>query len=287
MSPSAPTASGDLAALRAEIDRIDDSLHDLLMQRAELVAEIGASADKAGTQVALRPGREAAIIRRLLARHAGPLPPAALVRLWRELLAATTSMQRPFVVAVCDTDPGRELIQASREQFGALTPLRMYGTPADALRDLSEGAASVAVLPFPVQDEPSSAAWWTALLDGAAPGVFVVARLPFWAPRAEGAPTAPALVLAAIAPDPSGQDRSLLGFTLERERSRALLSESIRSAGLAPLMLILRHGPGEPARALVEVEGFLTNEDPCLSRLGALAPVVLGAYATPLDGPSP
>ncbi len=284
MPPSAPTASGDLAALRAEIDHIDDLLHDLLMRRAELVTEIGASSGKAGTSVALRPGREAAIIRRLLARHAGTLPRPALVRLWRELLAATTSMQRPFVIAVCDTGASRDLTQAAREQFGALTPLRVHRTHVDALGDLPAGAASAAVLPLPVQNEPPDAAWWTALPGDPVLRLHVVARLPFWAPRVEGAPTAQALVVAAIAPDPSGQDRSLLGFTLDQDTSRARLSETLGAVGLAPATLILRHDPGEPARALAEVDGFVTDADPRLSRLAGLAPIVLGAYAIPMNG---
>ncbi len=284
MSSSAPTASGDLVALRAEIDRVDDALHDLLMRRAELVNEVGTSSDKAGTQVALRPGREAAIIRRLLARHAGALPRAALVRLWRELLAATTAMQRPFVVAVCDADPDRAFVQAAREQFGALTPLRVHRTATDALRDVTAGDASAAVLALPAQDEPPGAAWWTALLHDATPRLHVVARLPFWAPRAVGAPRAPALVVAPIAPDASGRDRSLLGFTLERETSRARLCETLGAADLAPSALILRRDPGRLARVLAEVDGFVTDEDPRLSCAGTLMPMVLGAYAIPLNG---
>ena len=99
-APWSPGDAGptDLAALRAELDRIDDALHDLLIRRADVVARVAAT--KPNGTLALRPGREAAIIRRLLARHTGHLPPQALVRLWRELLAATTAMQGPFVVAV-------------------------------------------------------------------------------------------------------------------------------------------------------------------------------------------
>lgn len=287
MPPSPPTVGApqtDLAALRAELDGIDDALHDLLMRRAGVVARVGASADKAATRVALRPGREAAIIRRLLARHSGKLPPQALVRLWRELLAATTSMQRPFVVAVCDPDPGAVLIQAAREQFGALTPLHIHRRPAEALGDLAAGAASVSVLPLPSEDEPS--AWWTALLHVGTPRLHVIARLPFWAPRAEGAPSAAALVVAAIAPDPSGQDRSLIGLELDRDTSRARLSATLADAGLAPAHLILRHEPGLPVvQALAEVDGVLTDADPRLMSVGALRPpVVLGAYAIPVNG---
>ena len=37
----------------------------------------------------LRPGREALILRRLVARHRGPFSRAVLVRLWRELISGT------------------------------------------------------------------------------------------------------------------------------------------------------------------------------------------------------
>ena len=50
-----------------ELDRIDDQLHALLMQRALVVEQVATS----GKRGAFRPGREASIIRRLLRRHGG------------------------------------------------------------------------------------------------------------------------------------------------------------------------------------------------------------------------
>src|SRR5690242_16970871 len=89
-----------LEDLRAEIDAIDDSLHDLLMRRASLASEIarlkngGASpADSTGKRgrkrdqgAFFRPGREASVVRRILGRHQGPFPASALVRIWREVM---------------------------------------------------------------------------------------------------------------------------------------------------------------------------------------------------------
>jgi chorismate mutase len=103
--PAALRAGGNIAGLRAEIDALDDQLHDTLMRRAEVVARLAASRAK-GQGPALRPGREAVILRRLLARHSGPLPRGALVRLWRELLAAMTAMQSPLPVATCLPERG-------------------------------------------------------------------------------------------------------------------------------------------------------------------------------------
>jgi len=273
----------DLAALRAELDCIDDALHDLLMRRAAVVERIGNS----GKPGAYRPGREAAIIRRLLARHAGLLPPQTVVRIWREMLAGTTAMQGPFSIAVCQTDPAAGYIQLAREHFGALTPVLVHRSPAQAIANVTAGTASVAVLPMPSESEEPRDAWWTALLHNDAPRIHIAARLPFWTRRPEGAPSAQALVVAAIPPDPSGQDRTLLGLELDLDVSRARLAAAVSTAGFSPGTVVLRRDPGAPvAHAIVEVDGYLADDDARLAQLGAVLrrPVVLGAYAIPLDG---
>jgi chorismate mutase / prephenate dehydratase len=267
--------SNGLAALRAELDTIDDAIHDLLMRRAEVVEAVARS----GKRSALRPGREASILRRLLARHQGALPPQAVYRIWREMLAATTGMQGSFTLAVCDPHPNAAYTALAREQYGALTPLRVHGGAPQALGDLANGNASVAILPMPSDTET----WWTALLH---PGVHVVARLPFWAPRPEGSPTVQAVVVAAIPPDASEHDRSWLGLELEADVSRARLTSAIAGAGFAPGMMLQRRDPGASvAHLLVEVEGHVAADDPRLAALGVDArPIVLGGYAVPMGG---
>ena len=86
--PSPDLSSPDLASLRAEIDSIDDAVHDLLMRRAALSARMAASRVK-NDSFPYRPGREAGILRRLLARHHPPLPAGTMVRIWREIIAAS------------------------------------------------------------------------------------------------------------------------------------------------------------------------------------------------------
>lgn len=268
-------ASNGLAALRAELDTIDDALHDLLMRRARVVEAVAQS----GKRSALRPGREASIIRRLLARHRGALPPQALYRIWREMLAATTGMQGGFSLAVCDPHPTAAYTQLAREQYGALTPLRVHGGASQALGDLMAGNASVAILPMPSDTET----WWTALLH---PGVHVVGRLPFWAPRPEGSPTVQAVVVAPVPPDASEQDRSWLGWEQEEDASRTRLAAAVTGAGFSLGMMLVRRDPGTPvAQVLAEVEGHVAADDPRLAALGAgLRPIVLGGYAVPVGG---
>lgn len=282
--PAEPAGAPSLSALRAELDELDDALHDTIMRRAEVVGRMAALRVKDGPP--LRPGREAAILRRLLARHSGPLPRHGVVRVWRELITAMTEIQRPLVIAVCtaEGDRGCDGAALAREQFGALVALRVHASPAQALGEVAAGKAAAAVLPQPAEGEAQ--AWWTGLLH---PGkderrAYVVARLPFWtAPRPEGAPRGQALVVSPAAPDPSGQDRTLLALELPADRGRSWLGDTLAKAGLQAGTVIVQRDPqgGGPARALADVAGFVTADDP---RLGAFSPraAVLGAYAVPV-----
>jgi len=276
--PSTAALTGRLA----EIDRLDDAIHDLLMARAELATRLPGNGGK--RPVVLRPGGEADILRRLLARHHGDLPRRAVVRVWRELLAAITATQGPYAISACEAEPGSGYVQAAREHFGALTPLRVHRTPAQAVAEVSAGTAAAAVLPLPTEEEASP--WWTSLLHRAGSRLHVVALLPFWRPRPEGAPRVQALVVAAMPPDPSSRDRALIALELPAEQSRARLSVALAAAGFDAGRMLLRRDPGLPvAQALVDVNGFVTDGDPRLAALSdALRPpVVLGAYALPVE----
>lgn len=295
MSDASPTSGTEPAALpllREELDRIDDAIHDLLMQRAGVVSQVAAL----GRRSPYRPGREANIIHRLLARHRGPLPPQAVVRIWRELLSATTAMQGRHVVAVCEPDPAAGLAAIAREHFGALTTLRLHRTPAQAMADVGQDRASVAVLPLPSEDVTPRDAWWTALMQTQAapanphstiPAIYVVARLPFWSSRPEGTPRAEALVVADTPPDPAEHQRSLLGFELSPDLSRAKLAGALVAVDLRPESIILcRDQSAGIAHALVEVPGHLPDDDHRLTRLDITSrpPLVLGGYAIPEPG---
>ena len=277
----------DLAALRGELDELDDALHDLLQRRATVVEKVGQLGAKG--RIALRPGREAAIIRRLVARHAGRFSAASLVRTWRELIGGMTALQGAYSLAICDPDPAGAYTAVAREHFGALVPLRTYRTPAQAIGEISNGSATAAVLPLPTEWENAAAAWWTALLHKDDPRIHVTASLPFWMPRPEGAPKVQAFVVSAAPPDPSGADRSLLGLEVALEQSRARLAQGLAAAGFDAGATVLRRDPGDTsARVLVDVAGFVTEADPRLAALQFTLrpPIVLGAYAIPLEGPA-
>src|SRR6266404_249445 len=86
--------------LRQEIDVIDRELHGLIRRRAELVDKITAAKPDGG--LAIRPGREARILRQRLTSHEGAFPAPAIYRMWREMISAFALMQTPGLrIAVC------------------------------------------------------------------------------------------------------------------------------------------------------------------------------------------
>ncbi|MEK0084040.1 chorismate mutase [Benzoatithermus flavus] len=280
-----PPDHEELENLRREVDRLDAAMVDLLAERMRVVQAI-ARIKQAATngRPAIRPGREAVILRRLAERAAGRFPTAALLRMWRELLAATTRAQAPFTVAVQVPPDQPALWDVARDHFGSLTPMLRTESGSQALRLLAEDVSRLAVLPLPGEEH----GWWISLLDTSVLPLRIVARLPFSNPGTypEGVD---GFVVGAIEPEPSGDDVSLIAVETVEDVSRARLLELLGAAGQAPRWLAgRRRSEAGHALHLLELDGFPMPHDPRLDHVLAharehvLRCVWLGGYARPL-----
>ncbi len=286
-SAPGPADGPQLVRLRERIDQIDTHIHDLLIERSTVVEQVAdakgrPSHDESGA-VYMRPGREAAILRRLVARHDGGLPVAVLLRIWREMVGGFTQMQAPFsVAAVCDDDR-RVLWDIARDYYGCITPVLGVDKANAALRAVMENRAAVAVLPLPEDGDPQS--WWPMLMAGGPSPPNVIARLPFLS-RPDGIS---AFAVARILPETTVDDRSLIAVEVDRDTSRSRLKSVFEAAGWPVTAMWSTPRPGEPVSLhLLEVTGALHRADPRLSDLAGrfgdadarLVPI--GGYATPL-----
>ncbi|HEX8202248.1 MAG TPA: prephenate dehydratase, partial [Isosphaeraceae bacterium] len=96
---TSPTpGAAPLEGLRAEIDRIDRELVDLLNRRAEIAARIGQLKDQQGLEVWSQ-AREEEVLARVLTASSGPLPGETLRRIFRELMSGARALQRTLRVA--------------------------------------------------------------------------------------------------------------------------------------------------------------------------------------------
>jgi len=294
-----PPADSAIDDLRRHIDEIDTQLHDLLIRRSSVVAEIGALKGNGGEvnrNGFFRPGREALIIRRLLERHKGSLPRATIVRMWRELLSATLRQQGPFAVAVFAPEASSGYWDLARDHFGSLMPATAHDKAGQVVRAVVDGPATVGVLPLPREDDREP--WWPFLVSKDEGQPRVIARLPFGAPGNARGKAVEALAIGRTAQEETGRDCSLFAIEAAAEVSRSGLRDALAAVSLAPLSLQLWRDRNEGARwlHLIEVEGFIRPTDERFAQLanrlsGFRHLWPLGGYAVPLspaelDGPS-
>ena len=276
----------DLEALRRRIDEIDDRLQQLLAERVEIVSEIAARKRDGGTIAPHQPAREAEIIRRLIAHNRGVFPPAALVRMWRELLAATVRQQGAFTIAVYAPPEIPGIWDLARDHYGSNTPMHAYRTTGQVIRAVTEGNASVGVLPMPQEGDTDP--WWPHLLSTEDRAPHVIARLPFGGRGNARTDGADALAIGRGLPQETGQDRTMFVSEHAPNISRGRIVATLAALGLRCTFLASYEAAGG-ANTLIEVDSFVGATDPRLDefseRLGADLHrlLYLGAYAVPLS----
>lgn len=282
------STQSDLDELRRRLDRIDDNLQDLLIERLEVVARV--AAEKRSESLAPHlPAREAQILRRLVERQGDAFPTGTLVRIWRELLAATVRMQGPFAVGVYASAEALGVWDLARDQYGSHTPMTAYPSSFQVIRAVAERRVAVGVLPMP-QDGDSDP-WWRHLLSLDAEAPRVISRLPFGPRGNVRADSGDALAIGLGAQQPSGRDRTLLVTENAVEISRSRLMGALSASGLlCTFVMTCIHA--EAANTLVELDGYLPLSDPRLgefrARLGGdlFRLIAMGGYPVPLDMPS-
>lgn len=276
--------SPSLESLRQEIDAIDGELHGLIRRRTELVDQIAAS--KKPGSIALRPGREAQVMRQRLQQHTGRFPAAAVFRMWREMMCAFTLMQTPELkIAICRPQDQPGYWDLARDHFGCQIPLVPHDTPAQVLAAVRANPATIGVVPAPI--EADTAAWWPLLGSQDASLPNVIARLPFLSMPNARARGISAFVLARLDPEELGDDRGLIAIELATGLSRNRIAGAMAKAGLPAFTSVLDQVAGSVHHYLVEIPGMIGDGDGRLRELEAALGlesgrvVSIGAYAVP------
>ena len=93
-----PVSAAALAKFRKRIDEIDDEILVLLSERAEQAAAVGRTKDGTDSPIHI-PERERQILDRLFANNAGPLSNEAVEGIYKEIISACLSIERPLRIA--------------------------------------------------------------------------------------------------------------------------------------------------------------------------------------------
>jgi chorismate mutase-like protein len=260
--------SEKLEEIRKKIDSLDDRIHDLLMERADLILSVSEEKKKTDTQI-VQPAREARMIRRLLSRHREPLPEATIVRIWRELVGSVSLLQTGLKVSVAQpADSNSVFWDMAKNYFGSVLPMQAASSALTAVSALREDDVSFAVIPWPHDGEEHP--WWPFLLEQERNPMRIVCALPYGDHASYSASTDQrALVLSKIEFLDSGEDHSFLLVEVNYEVSRTRIIDALKSLKLEPLSLYTKSGAANRAESLhlVEVKGFVGANDKRLQDL--------------------
>jgi chorismate mutase/prephenate dehydratase len=138
-----PFMSDTLKTLRGRIDALDRRLAALLSERARIARRIGTLKQGA---TAYRPEREAQVLRGILRENRGPIPDAALARLFVEIMSACRALEEATTVAYLGPQ-GTFSQEAAIKQFGGAAALASCGSIDDVFRQVETGGAGCGVVP--------------------------------------------------------------------------------------------------------------------------------------------
>src|SRR5580698_2240050 len=158
-----------LADLRLDIDRIDEAMHELLIERGEIIERLIAVKKTEESGSAFRPAREADMMRRLVQRHHGNLPLDTAESIWRVIISTFTYVQAPFAVHA-DLSAGDALMRDSaRFHFGFTVPFVPHMGAASVVQAVTASKGDLGLIPaFALA---GGGPWWTALEFETAPKI--------------------------------------------------------------------------------------------------------------------
>jgi len=187
-----------LDASRAEIDRIDDNILELIERRLAVSLDIAARKETDGDlHLKVRPRRQREILERLQA-HARRATPELVDQVWREIMAHSLQSQaRTELVLAPSGQP--ELLEARvRAHFGSAAPIRWAASTPHAIRSALVGEA-IAVIPEPLAAPEGELRMFDVLTaEDGQPIAYAVGRLA--AADVTLDPPAPALAKACAGP---------------------------------------------------------------------------------------
>jgi chorismate mutase len=196
MAKSPRSDPPSLADLRRDIDRIDEAMHGLLIERSEIINRLIQVKKTQEKGSAFRPAREADMMRRLVDRHKGILPLDTAESIWRVIIATFTYVQAPFSVHADLSAGAAQMRDSTRFHFGFTVPLVTHMGASAVVAAVSDSTGDLGLVPAVAV--PGAGAWWNALEFDSAPKI--IARLPF-VERADHPAALPVFVLSRIADD--------------------------------------------------------------------------------------
>jgi chorismate mutase len=202
-----------LADLRVEIDRIDASMHELLMERGGIIDRLIAIKARQGGGSAFRPAREASMMRAIAERHRGLLPLDTVEGIWRIIISTFTFVQSPYSVHADMSRGDAAMRDSARFHFGFTVPCVPHHGAGGVIEAVARASGDLGM--FALDGGAAAGAWWTRLCPASAPKI--IARLPM-VERPDHPAGMPVFVIARPLAEGAARDVIIEAVSLDRWR---------------------------------------------------------------------
>lgn len=197
----------DLNELRVKIDALDTEILRLLNERSTVAKEIGVIKNRASLAI-YSPDREMKLLKSLEERSTGPLKPASIRAIYREIMSAALALEKDIVIA-CPGPSGSSAHQAALAKFGSSVRYENAPDTAAAFDLVATGKADCGVVPL----EDPTHGFQSATLDAlVGTSLLICAEIPASADHKSRF-----LVLGRQPSAPSGSDRTMIMLEVENK----------------------------------------------------------------------
>jgi len=135
-----------LKILRRQINKLDEEIISLLNKRAEIITKIGKLKIKSGKGI-YSPDREAQVLSRCASLNKGPLSKEALQAIYREIMSASLSLEKPLCIAYLGPEATFTHI-AALKKFGSQVTYLACNTISEIFLEVERGSVDYGVVPI-------------------------------------------------------------------------------------------------------------------------------------------
>ena len=210
--------SEKLDKCRAQIDKIDDEILNLLKKRIEIVKDVKEIKSQNGEGFFVKSAREADMIKILMAKSGADLPKSAIASIWRKIITSSNILEQPLKIALHNQNHIADYKYILREYYADFVPIISHDSAQNVMMEIEKNQAQIAAFFLPKNDEDACGNWWINLASGNNDAK-IFAKLPLL--NDENSPNL--VVLAKKMPEKSQKDITLLCVETSSEVSKSQL----------------------------------------------------------------
>ncbi len=136
----------DLDSLRSRINDLDGRLVDLLNERARLVVDVGRVKRETGVPI-YAPHREAEVLGRVLGLNTGPLSPATIESVYREIMSGSFALERGLMIGYLGP-AGSHSHAAAARHFGSSVEFKSLAAIEAVFTEVMRGHVDYGLVPI-------------------------------------------------------------------------------------------------------------------------------------------